>query len=372
MKFKYVEPNISYKDKAIDFVEEFKRNNSKIHGGGNIGKYLETSTYEEWLKYIEKQRQPRTNGVPDETYFLVNENDNIIGIINIRLGLNDELKELGGHIGFSIRPTERGKGYNKINLYLGLKRLNEVGVKEALLDCEVDNKASSGTMKALGGKLVCTKNTEKYGMVEDYIIDIKDSLERYKDTYEPYVMNADNKVWIRKVKPEDARGWFVLGNKVWRDAYSNIFPEEVFIEKDNRIDEKVKTFSDKMRNDNENIAYVAEYNGEIIGIMCGSIKSAYSNFNSDYADLIALYVDPKFQGYGIGTAFKNVFEEWALENGATQYVIGVLKDNMKARSVYESWGGKLSEYEEDYVKLGVGYPEVFYTYDLQKKLRNHM
>ena len=45
---------------------------------------------------------------------------------------------------------------------------------------------------------------------------------------------------------------------------------------------------------------------------------------------------------------------------------------MKARKVYESWGGKLSEFEEDFVKLGVGYPEVFYTYDLPKILNKNI
>ena len=97
-----------------------------------------------------------------------------------------------------------------------------------------------------------------------------------------------NLLKIRKVKPEDAKNWFILINKVWRDAYHHIFPKEVFIEKDNQVDEKVKTFSDNIKNDNKNIAYVAEYNNEIIGIMCGSINSSYEHFNSDYADLIAL------------------------------------------------------------------------------------
>lgn len=172
---------------------------------------------------------------------------------------------------------------------------------------------------------------------------------------------------IRKVKPEDAQKWFVFGFKAWRDAYSHIFPEEVFIDRESKLEEKVKTFTDKLKNDSENIAYVAEYDGEIIGTMCGSISSSYNHFNK-YADLIGLYIDSKFQGLGIGTRFKNIFEKWAVENGATKYVIGVLKDNMKARRVYESWGGKLSEFEENFVKLGVEYPEVFYTYDLQKTL----
>ena len=118
-----------------------------------------------------------------------------------------------------------------------------------------------------------------------------------------------------------------------------------------------------MKNDNENISYVAEYNGKLIGLMCGSIHSSYNNF-SEYADLIALYIDPKFQGNGIGTSFHKIFENWARENGASKYVIGVLKDNVKARKIYEAWGAKLSDFEEYFIKLGIKYPEVFYTYDL--------
>lgn len=175
---------------------------------------------------------------------------------------------------------------------------------------------------------------------------------------------------IRKVKPEDARKWHVLVNKVWRYAYYHIFPEEVFVERDNKLEEKVKNFDDKILNDNKNIAYVAEYDGEIIGIMCGSINSSYEYFNSEYADLIALYIEPKFHVYGIASCFKEIFEQWAIENGASKYVIGVLKDNINARKVYESWNGKISEYEQDFVKLGVGYSEVFYTYDLQKEFKN--
>ena len=178
-----------------------------------------------------------------------------------------------------------------------------------------------------------------------------------------------NSLIIRKVTPEDARNWFIFGNKVWRDAYAHIFPEEVFIERDNLVEEKAKSFPDRMKNDDKNIAYVAEYDGNIIGIMWGSINSSYNHFNG-YADLIALYVDPKYQGLGIGSSLKNIFEKWAIENGASQYVIGVLKDNLKARKVYESWGGKLSEFEGDFVRLGVGYSEVFYTYDLSKEYKS--
>ena len=169
---------------------------------------------------------------------------------------------------------------------------------------------------------------------------------------------------IRKVKESDGYEWMKLVNKVWRDAYKHIFPEQVFIDKEKNIEKKVATFPETIKNDTQNIAYVAEFNGKIIGIMCGSINSRYEYFKKEYADLNAVYIDPNYQGKGIGSSFKNIFEKWAKENGATAYVIGVLKDNNKARKVYESWGGKISDYESDFVKLGVSYTEVFYVYDL--------
>ncbi len=180
----------------------------------------------------------------------------------------------------------------------------------------------------------------------------------------------NNLLTIRKVKLEDARGWHQLKNKVWRDAYSHIFPETVFLEREAKIEENIKKFANLIKNNNETIAYVAEYDKEIVGIMYGRINSSYDHFKSEYADLGALYIDPKFQGYGIGSKFKNIFEEWAIKKGATKYVIGVLKDNIKARKVYETWGGELTNYEADFVKQDMRYPEVFYTFSLPKDLDN--
>ena len=67
---------------------------------------------------------------------------------------------------------------------------------------------------------------------------------------------------------------------------------------------------------------------------------------------------------GIGTALRDIFVKWAKQKKADKMVIGVLKDNAKARKVYESWGGTLSEHEHEFVQMDVGYPEVFYTFTI--------
>ena len=173
---------------------------------------------------------------------------------------------------------------------------------------------------------------------------------------------------IRPTKLEDAEQHVKLGIFVWRNAYKHIFPEEVFIERENKAEEKIKNFDTCVQNDDMCLSYVAEIDGKIIGFILGRMISRYEYFSEKgYADLEAIYIHPDYQGLGIGNRFKQIFTDWAKSNGATKFVIGVLKDNHKARNVYEKWGGKLDEYAQPFVKLGVGYDEVFYTYDLEKE-----
>lgn len=50
--FKLVFPNLKYKEKAIEFINEFYEYNSEINGSGALDGYLEDSTYEEWLTKV--------------------------------------------------------------------------------------------------------------------------------------------------------------------------------------------------------------------------------------------------------------------------------------------------------------------------------
>ena len=177
-------PTVKRKDDAVDYINEFYKYNSKINGAGGLYRYLDD--YNVWLEKLEADyiRVPDEIKVPARTYFLVRESDKrIVGMINIRLTLNEDLSKHGGHIGYSIRPTERGKGYNKINLYLGLKVLDTFGVKTAFLDADLDNPASWKTMEALGGVRVREyfDDEEAHCTVVDYNINVKKALEEHKE-----------------------------------------------------------------------------------------------------------------------------------------------------------------------------------------------
>ena len=170
---------------------------------------------------------------------------------------------------------------------------------------------------------------------------------------------------IRKAETKDAKQYVELNNLVWRDAYKHIFPEEVFLDRESRAKYKIENFDSIYYNNHEGIAYVAEDDGRIVAIMLGRILSDYEYFrNQGYADLQALYVHPDFQGNGLAGKMKNIFIDWAKENGVEKFVIGVLKDNKKARIVYEKWGGKLEDFSQPFVMCDKGYEEVFYTYEI--------
>ncbi|MGN1338049.1 MAG: GNAT family N-acetyltransferase [Candidatus Coprovivens sp.] len=100
-------------------------------------------------------------------------------MINIRLSLNENLKRCGGNIGYSIRPTERQKGYNKINLYLGLKICLEYGINKVYLDCNKDNLGSKKTIESLGGILEYEKTNEENEQYRRYIINVEESIKEY-------------------------------------------------------------------------------------------------------------------------------------------------------------------------------------------------
>ncbi len=155
---KLIFPSLIYKEKAIEFINEFYEYKSEINGSGALDGYLKDSTYEEWIIKVLADidvaniQKPR---VPALTYFYVREDDDkIIGMINIRLALNDFLKKEGGHIGYCIRPTERRKHYATDMLSSALEVCDTLGIKEVLITCDKLNIVSSGVIKKCNGKLV--------------------------------------------------------------------------------------------------------------------------------------------------------------------------------------------------------------------------
>ena len=188
-------PGIDRKGDAADYIREFREYQSEINGTGGLDRFVDSGNYEGWLEKLSMDytRIPDEKRVPARTYFLVRESDSrIVGMINIRLALNERLSHYGGNIGYSIRPTERGKGYNNINLYLGLKVCRKYGIERIFMDADLENPASWKTMEAFGGVRVREyyDDVNAHCTVVDYNLDVNPALDSHPE-YEERIILTD-------------------------------------------------------------------------------------------------------------------------------------------------------------------------------------
>lgn len=151
-EYSLIIPTMEYQLQAYEYIQEFIQYKSEINGTGGLDRY---NSYEDWLKKLDNDLDlPNIppERVPANTYFFVRNIDNkILGMINISHRLNDYLLNGSGHIGYSIRPTERNKGYATIMLGFGLKRCRELDIKRTLITCAKENPASAKVIIKNGG-----------------------------------------------------------------------------------------------------------------------------------------------------------------------------------------------------------------------------
>ena len=198
-KFFFEIPSLERKNEIIEYLDEFVKYGSDINGSGSLDKIYYGYTFEEaldrCLKMEDEEYAKSVGRCQSRTFLLIRENDNkIVGTINVRWNLNEAMLRFGGHIGYGIRPTERRKGYNKINLYLGMLEAKKVGLEKVMLDCDVNNLGSDKTLKALGGKLERTEVDPSDGILTNvYWFNVDETIEKYKNVYEPYIANNNIK-----------------------------------------------------------------------------------------------------------------------------------------------------------------------------------
>lgn len=115
-------------------------------------------SYNEFLEYLEKNKNMaeginlKEGLVPQTIYWLV-INEKPVGIGKLRDYLTDVLRKNGGHIGYTIRPSERGKGYGTLILSELLKKAKEKGIEKALLTINEDNILSRKVVEGNGAIL---------------------------------------------------------------------------------------------------------------------------------------------------------------------------------------------------------------------------
>ncbi len=156
-----VKPDLSYADEIIKYKEESLKESPIINGSAGLDRF---SSIEIWFEELKKRSNEDTvpeGLVPSSTYLGVREKDNyIVGMIDIRHYLNEYLTQVGGHIGYGVRKTERNKGYAKQMLKLALEKCKELKIKKVLITCDEDNIASEKVILSANAKLEDIRNVD--------------------------------------------------------------------------------------------------------------------------------------------------------------------------------------------------------------------
>jgi len=104
------------------------------------------------------EETPRPEGyVPDTELWWV-DGDEFLGRIGIRHRLTPLLLEMGGHIGYDVRPSARRRGHATEMLRQALTIAHELGIDPALITCDVDNVGSRTVIERNGGVLEDERN----------------------------------------------------------------------------------------------------------------------------------------------------------------------------------------------------------------------
>ena len=147
------EPDEGDREQVMAYREEFLAISSRLDGTSALDKY---DDFDQWLADIRKLKDPATTPagfVPATQYLALDEQEHLVGMTNLRHHLNDYLLAYGGHIGYSVRPSERKNGYASQMLRLTLEKAKERGISKVRICCDHYNIASAKTIQSNGGVL---------------------------------------------------------------------------------------------------------------------------------------------------------------------------------------------------------------------------
>jgi len=166
------EPDENLKNEFYRYCEAFRSANEPPRPMEQLA-FQDFSAFIKKLNDVSKGIGIPSDYVPATVYWLIRDDKTIVGNSSLRHWLNPRLEDFGGHIGYSIHPLERHKGYGTLLLKLTLEKAKEKGIFQVLITCNSDNIASSGVIIKNGGRLAShglSKQTDK--SISRYWIDL--------------------------------------------------------------------------------------------------------------------------------------------------------------------------------------------------------
>jgi predicted acetyltransferase len=158
----------------LDARDDWGRGVHQDGAGLRPGDDVETAEgFATWVRKLLRESDPAFPVADDWvhcTYWWVVEDGAVLGAIALRHELNDFLLRGGGHIGYGVRPSARGRGVATFALGEVLRHAKTLGLEQVLITCNVENTASRRTIEHFGGVLEDIRDTE-IGRVRRYWVE---------------------------------------------------------------------------------------------------------------------------------------------------------------------------------------------------------
>lgn len=117
------------------------------------------TTPDDWPAYlaaleVERVGRDLPPGRVPATFLVADVAGTIVGRVSLRHRLTPFLEQVGGHIGYAVRPAHRRRGHATSMLRQALAAAAGVGIGTALVTCDDDNAASARVIERCAGTLV--------------------------------------------------------------------------------------------------------------------------------------------------------------------------------------------------------------------------
>lgn len=152
-------PSINYEKSYLKAIDEARDET----GTTLLSRPMKNQAFEDFVQQKKEEAQGLhlpLGWVPATELWLIDGGE-FIGWVNIRHTLTDSLLQVGGHIGYWIRPSKRNLGYGKEILRLALPEAEKLGITKILLTCDDTNIGSQKIIEANGGILENIVDTSK-------------------------------------------------------------------------------------------------------------------------------------------------------------------------------------------------------------------